>query len=191
MTCLGEGGMITTNDLEFAEKVRQKKTFGYIYGGTSLRIASTGSNYRMTKPQLAVGLTQLNKIDRIIQIRLERFKRMQKLLQNLPEIICPSGIKEGHGCHLYIIRINTDIVRYGREVFAKHLKEKYRIGTAYHYPILWSWDAFKKIDHDSSGCRIADQAANQVISLPIFPKTNFDDIEYIAYAIKETITDLK
>ncbi len=57
MTCLGEGGAITTNDLDFAEKVRQLKTFGYVYGGPSLRVVDIGFNYRMTKVQCAVGLT--------------------------------------------------------------------------------------------------------------------------------------
>ena len=76
MTCLGEGGAVTTDDEDFAEQVRQLKTFGYVYGGNGTRVVRVGFNYRMTKPQYAVGLTQLAKIDRVIQDRRERMVRL-------------------------------------------------------------------------------------------------------------------
>ena len=49
MTTLGEGGAITTDDGDFAERVRGLKTFGYVYGGPQLRVTQIGFNYRMTK----------------------------------------------------------------------------------------------------------------------------------------------
>lgn len=191
MTTLGEGGMITSDDLDFAEKARRKKTFGYIYGGTSVRVATIGSNYRMTKIQAAVGLTQLSKVDRLIAERLNRFQRMQNLLQDVPEIICPSGIREGHACHLYIIRVDTEKVRFSREDFRNHLKEKYQVGTVVNYPVVWSWEAFQDVEYDRSDCLVAERAAQQVISMPVFPKTRYEDLDYIVWAVKETITDLK
>ncbi len=101
MTTLGEGGAVTTNQEAFAEVVRQKKTFGYVYG-PQLSVATVGFNYRMTKPQCAVGLTQLAKIDRVIARRLEVFQAMDRLLDDVDEIIRPAGIEPGHGCHLYV-----------------------------------------------------------------------------------------
>ena len=77
MTCLGEGGAVTSDDDAFAEKVRQLKTFGYVYGGPSVRVASIGFNYRMTKVQCAVGVTQLAKVDRVIADRQARMVRLQ------------------------------------------------------------------------------------------------------------------
>ena len=187
MTCLGEGGMITTADPEFAERARQKKTFGYIYGGPKLKITSIGFNYRMTKPQLAVGLSQIKKIDRVISERLRRFRRMQELLADVPEIILPAGIQEGHGCHLYIIRIDTDRVSLSRDELQKRLKENFKVGSGIHYPILWSWEAFQSIPHDASLCERAFKASRQVLSLPIFPNTRFEDLDYIAWSIREII----
>src|ERR1051325_3203697 len=112
MTCLGEGGAVTSNDSEFAEKVRGLKTFGYVYGA-QLRVTQIGFNYRMTKPQCATGLTRLAKIDE--------------------EIIRPAGIEAGHGCHLYVARLHTDKVSFTREDFLKHLKEEWQVATANHY----------------------------------------------------------
>jgi dTDP-4-amino-4,6-dideoxygalactose transaminase len=190
MTCLGEGGMITTDDPEFSERARQLKTFGYVYGGPAPRVVAMGFNYRMTKPQLAVGLTQLAKIDRVISERLLRFGRMNGLLQGVEELILPQGIAEGHGCHLYVLRLDTQRVAYSRETYRHHLKDSYKVDTVVHYPLVWSWEAFRGVDHDRTACPLAERAAAQVLSLPIFPTTSPDDLEYIAWALKQTLADL-
>lgn len=187
MTCLGEGGAITTDDPGFAEKVRQLKTFGYIYGGPSLRVASIGFNYRMTKPQLAVGITQLAKIDRIISVRQERMLQLNSLLQDAKGLILPAGHGEGHGSHLYVLRI----ARHPAESFRNHLKNTYKVATAKHYPPVWSWEGFSNLGYDSQGCPIADLACGQVVSMPIFSSTTSEDVEYMAWAVKSTLADLK
>ena len=76
MTCLGEGGAVTTDDEAFAEQVRQLKTFGYVYGAAGTQVVSVGFNYRMNKAQYAVGITQLAKIDRVIRARQVRMTRL-------------------------------------------------------------------------------------------------------------------
>jgi len=191
MTCLGEGGAVTSNDEAFAEKVRQLKTFGYVYGGPTLRVVAIGFNYRMTKAQYAVGLTQLAKIDRVIQARQERMMRMGELLEEVDEIIRPVGHGPGHGSHLYVVRLDTDKVSFSTEDLRHHLKETYHVGTAKHYPAVWSWEAFDAVDYNKSDCPHAEKACAQVFSLPIFPTTSEDDLMYIVWAIKEGIAALR
>jgi perosamine synthetase len=190
MTCLGEGGAVTTDDEEFAEKVRQIKTFGYVYGGPSLRVASIGFNYRMTKVQLAVGLTQLAKVDRVIQARQKNIACLNDLLSNVDEIILPSGHGSDHGSHLHVIRLNTDKVKFSATDFITHLKNRYKVATGKHYPAVWTWEAFQKLGYNAEGCPIAAKACEQVISTPVFPRTSDTDLQYIAWAIKSTIYDL-
>ncbi len=192
MTTLGEGGAVTTNDEDFAEVVRQKKTFGYVYG-KKLRIATVGFNYRMTKPQYAVGLTQLAKIDRVIHKRLQAFQAIHELLDGVDEIIRPVGVEPGHGCHLYIVRLDTDKVSFDRAAFLDVLKNKYKVACGNHYPALWSWEAVAKLGYteQNANCPIAAKACSQVVSLPLFPHTTRDDCEYIAWALKQTLTELK
>jgi dTDP-4-amino-4,6-dideoxygalactose transaminase len=185
ITTLGEGGAITTDNAEFAENVRQKKTFGYVYGA-KLRVASIGFNYRMTKPQLAVGLTQIAKAQSVIALKLAAMARMQTLLAGTEGIILPAGIEPGHGAHLYIIRVTvTD-----RDTFAKHLKDRYQVGTAHHYPVVWSWEAMADVPQDRSDCAIADQASRQVVSLPVFAQSSEDDLQYVAWAVKQSAKEL-
>ena len=191
MTCLGEGGAVTSDDAAFSEQVRGLKTFGYVYGGPSLRVTQIGFNYRMTKPQAATGITQLNKIDGVIAKRLERFQQMSTLLANVDEIIAPAGIEAGHGCHLYVARLDTDKVNFSRADFLKTLKENWGVACANHYPAVWSWEAFNTVDYDNSNMPETFKAVQQVLSLPLFPSTSEDDVEYIAEAIKQTICELK
>jgi len=191
MTCLGEGGAVTSNDEAFAEKVRQLKTFGYVYGGPALRVASIGFNYRMSKVQYAVGLTQLAKVDRVIQSRQAHMQRLNDLLSGVEEIILPAGHGPGHGSHLYVIRLNTDRVPCTTAAFAAQLKNCYKVGTAKHYPAVWTWEAFQKLGYTDAGCPVAAKACDQVISLPIFPRTTDEELEYLAWAIKQTLADLQ
>jgi dTDP-4-amino-4,6-dideoxygalactose transaminase len=192
MTCLGEGGAVTTNDPAFAEVVRQRKTFGFVYGG-SPRVVTIGFNYRMTKPQLAVGLTQLAKIDRVIAMRQERMRTMMDLLAGVDEIILPAGHGTDHGSHLFVVRLNTDRVRFTREDLLARLKAEYGVATALHYPAIWTWEAFAALGHSeqSANCPHAAKACRQVFSLPIFPRTSPDTLEYVAWAVKQSIADLK
>ena len=190
MTCLGEGGAVTTDDEEFAERVRRLKTFGYVYGGPAVRVAGIGSNYRMTKPQCAVGVTQLAKVDRVIKVRQERMALLNELLSGVGEMILPAGIGPDHGCHLHVVRLDTDQVSFATPDFVKHLKDTYKVATARHYPPVWSWEAFANLGYDAEGCPIAAKACEQVVTLPIFPLTTEDDCGYIAWAIERTIADL-
>ena len=190
ITTLGEGGAITTNDEEFAEIVRRKKTFGYVYG-PKLRVVTTGFNYRMTKPQLAVGLTQLHKAERIRLLRLDRFRRLHGLLEGIPELILPGGIGDDHGCHLYVIRLDTGRVAFTRDQLRAELKTAFGVECAIHYPAVWSWEAFESIDHDRTACPVAEAACEQVLSLPLFPSTAPEDIDYLAWALGEALTRLR
>lgn len=189
MTTLGEGGAVTSDDEAFAELVRQKKTFGYVYGAGGTRVVTQGFNYRLTKPQLAVGLTQLAKIDRVNQLKREKARRLHKQLEGVGGLTLPTGVDDdGHAMHLYIVR-TTGV---DRDTFRTQLKEQHGVATALHYPVVWSWDAFAndKIDYDDSDCDLAVRACEQVVSLPVFATSTDADLDYTAQAIRQTLKEL-
>ena len=155
-----------------------------------MRVARIGFNYRMTKPQYAVGLTQLAKIDRVIRARQERMTRLNDLLDGVEEIILPAGHGPDHGSHLHVIRVDTDKVGFATSDFVASLKGKYKVGTAKHYPPVWGWEALQNLGYTGEGCPIAAKACDQVVSTPVFPGTTEEDLVYIAWAIRQTITDL-
>jgi dTDP-4-amino-4,6-dideoxygalactose transaminase len=190
MTTLGEGGAVTINNAEFADKIRQMKTFGYVYGA-KLRVVSIGFNYRMTKPQAAVGLTQLAKIDRVIAERKKRFLTMNNLLAAVPEVITPVGIDENHACHIYVVRLDLEKLNCDRDMFKKALLDEYQVGAGMHYPAVWTWEAAAKFEYDNSDCSNTERICNSVITLPVFPKSTDGELEYIAWALKQLIVKNK
>lgn len=193
MTTLGEGGAITTDDEDFAEVVRQKKTFGYVYGGPSVRVVTQGFNYRMTKPQLSVGITQLAKIGRVNQLKRKQARRLHAQIEGVDGLIRPGGIDDdGHAMHIYIVRIDSTVHNFDRDAFRGHLKEKHGVATALHYPAVWDWEAFENddIDYDQSDCDIAIRACREVVTLPVFATSTDDDIDYTAAAVRKTIEEL-
>ncbi|MCE9560159.1 MAG: DegT/DnrJ/EryC1/StrS family aminotransferase [Armatimonadetes bacterium] len=186
MTTLGEGGAITTDDSEFAEKVRGLKTFGYVYGA-KLRVTQIGYNYRMTKPQAATGITQLAKIDRVVAARLKNYQLFMKKFGELEGVTLPSGINEDHGCHLFVVRIDMKRLKTTREEVVKRLKDSWQVGVAIHYPAVWSWEAFESVEYDNSHTPVTSEACEQVISLPLFPSTTVEEIDYLVVALRETL----
>lgn len=193
MTTLGEGGAVTTGDEDLAEKVRQKKTFGYVYGGPAVRVVTQGFNYRMTKPQLATGLTQLAKIDRVNRCKRENARLLYQYLEGTEGILLPAGIEEtGHAWHLFVIRIDSNVYQFTRGDFQKHVKEEHGVGTAVHYPAVWNWEAFENdgIDYDKTDCGHADKACAEVVSLPVAPGHSVEDMAYVAQAVKDSVKEL-
>lgn len=186
ITTLGEGGAVTTNDADFAETVRQMKTFGYVYG-PQLRVVSVGFNYRMTKVQAAVGVSQLAKADRVIAARRKRFIKVLELLRGLDGVILPAGIDENHGCHLCVIRLDLDRLACDRDEFRKILLEEYQVGTGCHYPAVWSWEVARKIEYDNSNCPKTERICKSVVSLPVFPQSSDEDLKYVAWAIEQAL----
>ncbi|MFA5865676.1 MAG: DegT/DnrJ/EryC1/StrS family aminotransferase [Phycisphaerae bacterium] len=190
MTTLGEGGAIVTSDPEFAETVRQGKTFGYVYG-PQLRVVSVGFNYRMTKVQAAVGMTQLAKADRIIGLRQKNFIKLNAILKDVSEISLPAGVDQNHGCHIYVIQLHLDQIKVSRDEFRKLLQEKYQVGTALHYPAVWTWEAAAHFDYDRSNCPHTERVCRSVITLPVFPLTSEADLSYMAWALKQLISEVR
>ncbi len=190
LTTLGEGGAVTTDDPEFAETVRQMKTFGFIYGNPT-RVVRVGFNYRMTKPQLAVGICQLAKIDDIVARKRANFLAMNAALEGIDEIVPAPGVSDDHGSLMHVVRLRTERMACTRDEFAARLKNDWGIGTAVHYPAAWSWEVMKNAGYSAEGCPEAEKACARVLSLPVFATTTTEDIAYIAYALKETVASYK
>jgi len=190
MTTLGEGGAVVTGDAAFAETVRQAKTFGYVYG-PALRVVSLGSNYRMTKVQAAVGLTQLAKVDRVIAERRTRSLALMEKLADVEEIILPAGIDGDHGCHLFVIRLVLEKLTCGRDQFREWLQMRCQVGTAVHYPAVWDWEVAGTFDLDKSDCPYTERICGSVISLPVFPGTSEEDLDWIAESIRRAAAEFR
>ncbi len=184
----GEGGMVTTNDPNIAERVRLLRSHGQKERYTH---SALGYNLRMTEMQGALGLVQLAKLERFTEMRIANAacltQRLRGAVQTPHE---RSGYR--HVYHQYTIRIPQH-----RDEFAAHLCEQ-GVGAAVHYAVPIHQQPFYKEQVDTFKFFAAAEAthgrsavgdgrlpetelaAKQVLSLPVHPALSSKDLDTIA-----------
>lgn len=173
-----EGGMITTNNKELAEKARMFRDHGSNIKYTHDEI---GYNFRMTDIGAAIGLAQLDVIDDFNNKRIENAEYLNEGLKDVDGVVIPYSPEERkHVYHQYTIRVDKG----DRDKWVEMLNER-GIGTGIHYPIpLYNQPIFKKLGFDGNS-PVAEKAADNVISLPVHPSLTKDDLDLIIEAVKE------
>jgi perosamine synthetase len=196
MSTLGEGGAITTDNAEHHARLQRMKSFGFQYGAGSRGkvddVLEWGSNYRMTKLQSAVGLTQLAKVDATNRIRHRYAHYISQQLADVPEIIVP--FDDGtHFCpyHLYMLRFDDQAVQASREQFVALLKGKYKVGVTFHYPPIWDFSYYRDMGYGPDATPVAARVLRQLFNVPIFPRMTLEDVDYVVWAIKQSVAELR
>lgn len=171
-----EGGMLTTNDKEIAEKAKMIRAHGskvrYLH-------EMLGFNLRMTDIAAAIGLEQLKKLDKFTEARQRNAEMLSSGLKGLPGLV-PSITKTGctHVFHQYTVRAKK------RDQLAAFLKEK-EIGTGVHYPIpIHKQPIYKELGYKDS-LPVSERAVEEVLSIPVHPSLSRADVQTVIKAIKE------
>lgn len=178
----GEGGMVTTNDEEYAEKAGMVRAHG-----ESKRYEQSllGYNYRMTDIAASIGLVQLKHIDEFNKIRNENAKYLSEGLADVEGITTPVVADNvTHVFHQYTIRVSKD-----RDTFQKFLTDN-QIGTGIHYPIVLYKQPYYQALSITGNCPLAEEAASQVISIPVHPSLTTEDLDTIIDTIKKGSEEL-
>jgi len=193
----GEGGMVTTNDSEFAEKIRILSLHGLsrdawkrytTEGSWYYEIINTGYKYNMSDIQAAIGIHQLNKIDSFQQKREKYVQLYNDGFKDIPEIITPFQVKNTkHSWHLYVIKLNLDLLDITRNEFIKELSD-HNIGTSVHFIPLHLHPFYRKNFIFNGGFPNSEYAYKRVISLPLFPGMNVEDVDYVISVVRRIIT---
>ena len=201
-TCTaGEGGAITTNDDELYKRLVLFRTHGITRvqdwmdkeseGGWYYQEIDLGYNYRMTDIQAALLCTQLDKLGMFAKRRKELVKRYDEAFSEMPEIIVQKEIPESDTVrHLYIIQLNTDMLKCGRrEVFDALQAEG--VGVNVHYIPVYSFPYYKKLGYEMGICPNAEKLYERIISIPLFYSMTNDDQDKVIEAIKKVISCYK
>ena len=191
MSTLGEGGAVTTNNEDYFSELERVKSFGFKYGKIE-DVVTIGSNYRMSKLQSAVGLTQLKKVGINNNKRKEFAHYLSKNLSEIDEITVPYE-PEGYesAWHLYTLLFDYEKLGKTKEDFLNILKEKYKIGITMHYKPVYEWKIFIDRGYSANETPIADKVCKQLFNVPVFYRMKYEDFDYIVWAIKEAIDQLK
>lgn len=178
----GEGGIITTNSDEQAAAIRSFRQHGmsapYMY-------EELGYNYRLTDLQGAIAVEQLKKVDTFTSARQENATLLSEGLVGVDGIVLPT-IKEDrtHAFHQYTVRVTDDFLL-TRDEFVDALRAK-GVGAGVYYPrALHTYPHIAKLGFSKGDFPIAEQVADQVISLPVHPAVTKEEIKTIINTIKE------
>lgn len=177
----GEGGIITTDKDEYAEKARRFRHHGQT---ATYEYAELGYNYRMTNIQAAIALEQLKKIEKFNQKRIQNAKILTEGLAGVKGITTPY-IKPGakHVFHQYTILVGQE---YGktRDELVQALKAA-DIGTGIFYPKpLHLHPVYAKYGYKEGDFPVAEKLAKQVLSLPVHPSVTDEDLKSMIKVIK-------
>jgi dTDP-4-amino-4,6-dideoxygalactose transaminase len=166
----GEGGIITTNDDEVAHRARIIRNHGQ---EVRYRHDLFGLNWRMQDLNAAIGLAQLQQLEDWTTARIANAARLSSLIRGFET----PRVREGdrHVFHQYTIRVPRD-----RERFQQQLQEA-GIGTAIHYPVpIHQQPIIRELGFGDGSFPVAEAAAAQVLSLPVHPALEPEDVDYIA-----------
>ncbi|QCJ40993.1 UDP-4-amino-4,6-dideoxy-N-acetyl-beta-L-altrosamine transaminase [Bacillus sp. S3] len=193
----GEGGMITTNNKDYYEKLLQFRTHGITrdpgkllnnHGPWYYEMQFLGFNYRLTDIQAALGISQLQKIDQFIERRTKYAAMYTEAFINIPEIITPFQDSDGvSSWHLYVIQLDLTRLSTDRAEIYRTLLD-HNIGVNVHYLPIHLLPYYKELGFKHGDLPISEFLYEAILTLPLFPLMNETDVEDVIRAVKETIT---
>ncbi|SDK04042.1 UDP-4-amino-4,6-dideoxy-N-acetyl-beta-L-altrosamine transaminase [Sediminibacillus albus] len=192
----GEGGIITTNNRVFYEKLLQFRSHGITrdkskvqdsHGPWYYEMQFLGYNYRMTDIQAALGISQLTKNERFLKWRKkyaamynEAFSRMDMLDTPFQNRMIESS------WHLYVIRLNLSKLCGSRKEIFEALQNE-NIGVNVHYIPVHLQPYYSELGYKRGICPNAENLYESIISLPLFPAMTERDAEDVITAVKKVM----
>lgn len=173
----GDAGCITTNDAELADKFRVFRNYG---SRVHYHNEVVGANSRLDELQAGLLRTKLQYLDVFNAERVFLAKRYEKGIYN-PYVVLPK-IRPGadSSWHQYVIHVPKH-----RDELMSYLKEK-EIGTIIHYPIPPHLsEAYRYLGHCKGSFPIAEQYADEVLSIPIYNGMTESEQKYVIDSINE------
>lgn len=182
-----EGGLVTTNNESIANKVRVLKRLGEVDRYEHREI---GYNYKISDVHAAIGVAQLEKIDRFIKIRRDNASYLTKLLSEFKDQMdLPHEEKHvKHAYFYYTLMLRPEILRkVDRNLFDKMLRAENITPTSYYDKPLHVQDAYKFLGYKKGDFPVTEDICERSICLPVHPALGRDDMEDIYSAIKKIV----
>ncbi|MBL7085880.1 MAG: UDP-4-amino-4,6-dideoxy-N-acetyl-beta-L-altrosamine transaminase [Candidatus Cloacimonetes bacterium] len=184
----GEGGMITTDNEDFSRRMKIFRNHGITtdhrqraeQGSWFYEMMELGYNYRITDFQCALGISQLKKLPQWIKRRQKIAKQYDDAYKN-NEYIQPLSIASNvkHAYHLYVVRVKFERLGINKDDLFVLLR-KNGIGVNVHYIPVYFHPYYQTNFGLKKGlCPVAEEAYNEILSLPIFPKMIDQDIDKV------------
>jgi perosamine synthetase len=192
----GEGGMIVTNDPELAKKLRRFRNHGITLdhrqrekaGSWVYEMVDLGYNYRITDFQCALGISQLSKLPDWLARRRQIAKCYDDAFAGMRGVRSLKVVDEvEHAYHLYVIRVNKEVVPGGRAGVFTRLREQ-GIGVNVHYIPVHLHPFYRQQFGTRPGlCPNAEAVYEEILSLPMFPRLSDGEVDEVIAAVAQAV----
>jgi len=175
----GEGGMITTDDDDLAERLRMMRSHGQDRRYHHILL---GYNYRMTELQAALGIVQLGRLEESIENRIEIADRYSEELSSLRGVETPTVRKgDRHTYMLYTLRVPR------RDRIRAYLEEK-GVETRIAFPPIHLQPLYKELYGYRGGeLPVTEEAGDSVLSIPIYFGLEEEKQDYVVNHLREAL----
>ncbi|MGA2265177.1 MAG: DegT/DnrJ/EryC1/StrS family aminotransferase [Phycisphaerae bacterium] len=174
----GEGGAVLTNDGAMAAKIRMLRDHG---SAKKYYHDMVGYNYRMHGFQGAVLGVKLKYLVAWTDARRKIAKRYEQLLSADSLLVKPAKPHVRHVYHLFVVQVKH------RDRAIEKLKDK-GVATGIHYPIpLHLTEAYGDLGYKKGDFPVAEAAADELLSLPMYPELTDEMTDYVAMSLKEAL----
>jgi dTDP-4-amino-4,6-dideoxygalactose transaminase len=184
----GEGGVVVTHSEEEWQVLRSLRNQGRSYeaGSSWFNHVRLGFNYRWTDLQAAMGIAQLEQLDRILELRAAAAGRYDDLLAGLASVETPSRDDADHrrSWFVYVVKLAPDLDR------ARVMEELRRNGvaTAEYVPCIHLQPYMRERFGFSEGlCPVAEEIARRTMALPFFTGIERDDQERVVEVLAAAV----
>ena len=193
----GEGGMITTDNEEWAKRIKTLRLHGITtdawdrytdQGSWYYEVVETGYKYNMSDLNAALGLAQLKKLEWMWKKRKRIAKKYTEAFSSIDEIFTPPIFHDRESAwHLYVIKLNIDMLKISRNEFIEKMKEK-GIGTSVHFIPLYRHPFYRKtFGYDPKDFPNSEWLYERIVSLPIYPGMTDYDIETVIESVYDIV----
>jgi dTDP-4-amino-4,6-dideoxygalactose transaminase len=175
----GEAGAVVTNDPELRQKIRVLRDHGQVQKYYHVMV---GWNARMDGIQAAILGVKLRHLEKGNELRRSHAARYNEALAGIEELVTPyTADYARHAYHIYAIRVPS------RDEIIELLAEM-GIACGIHYPLpIHLQDAYKNLEYEIGTFPIAERAAHQFISLPMYPELTTTQIDIVTRAVKQAL----
>jgi len=193
----GEGGMLTTANPRYAERIAMMSLHGIsrdawkryrAEGSWFYEVLQAGYKYNMTDIAAALGLHQLARSGWLLERRRAIAERYTEVFSQWPEVEPPPNLDHvEHAWHLYMLRLRTERLTITRDAFIQALV-KANIGTSVHFIPLHLHPFYRNTYQlAADDFPTALDAYRRVISLPIYPSMTDGDVEDVIAAVEQIV----
>jgi len=185
----GEGGMVLTDDAILAETIRALRNQGRkdTDGWTDHRLL--GYNYRLSELHCALGLSQMRRLDEILDRRRDRALRYSEELRTIPEVIGPPlEVPEGRVCWFaFIVRLNGDFTQADRD-FVRNQMVQRGIGCERYFAPIHRQPLYARYAAGARGdLPVTEQVSARTLALPFFNALTDAQIAEVCETLREVI----